>query len=46
MFDNGIYWAIANPLISLPVITLMVLVCSFAIIFVLRMFPGGKRVTG
>ena len=46
MFDHGIYWAIAHPLISLPVITLMVLVCSFAIIYVFRILPGGKRVTG
>ncbi len=46
LFRNGIYWSFAHPLISLPGLTVMVLVCSFAIIFVLRKVPLGKYVAG
>ncbi|MDR3653999.1 MAG: acyltransferase family protein [Paludibacter sp.] len=46
LFDNGIYWKTANPLVSLPLIVLMVFVCSFGIIFVLRKMPGGKYIAG
>lgn len=46
LFRNGIYWSFAHPSISLPLLTLMVLVISFGIIFVLRKIPGGKYVAG
>jgi surface polysaccharide O-acyltransferase-like enzyme len=45
-FDRGIYWNFAYPLISIPVLTLAVLVCSFAIIFVVRKIPFLKYISG
>ena len=45
-FRNGIYWSFSNPLISLPLLTIMVLGCSFGIIYVLRKIPLGKYVAG
>lgn len=45
-FRNGIFWTMAHPLISLPLLVVMVFVCSFGIIFVLRKIPGGKYVAG
>lgn len=45
-FNNGIFWTMAHPLISLPLIIVMTLVCSFGIIFVLRKIPLGKYVAG
>ena len=46
LFRNGIYWSFAHPLISLPLLTLMVLICSFGVIFVLRKIPGVKYIAG
>jgi surface polysaccharide O-acyltransferase-like enzyme len=46
LFQNGIYWNVAYPLISLPLLLLIVLVCSFVIIFALRKMPGGKYISG
>lgn len=46
LFRNGIYWSFAHPVISLPVLTLVVLLCSIAIIFLLRKIPGGKHIAG
>lgn len=46
LFRNGIYWSFAHPLLSLPLLTIGVLVCSFAIIFVLRKIPFGKYISG
>ena len=45
-FRNNIFWTMAHPLISLPIIVLATLVCSFAIIFVLRKIPFGKYISG
>lgn len=46
LFRAGIYWSFAHPLISLPLLTLMVLSGSLAIIFLLRKIPGGKYFAG
>jgi len=46
LFQNGIYWNLTNPLLSLPLLAIGVLVCSFMIIFVLRKIPGGKYISG
>jgi surface polysaccharide O-acyltransferase-like enzyme len=46
LFRNGIYWSFAHPLVSLPLLTLLVLVISFGIIFLLRKIPGGKYISG
>jgi surface polysaccharide O-acyltransferase-like enzyme len=46
LFQNGIYWNFAYPLISLPLLLLAVLVSSFVIIFALRKVPGGKYISG
>jgi len=45
-FQNGIYWNFAHPLLSLPLLTIGVLACSFLIIFVLRKIPFGKYISG
>lgn len=45
-FQYGVFWTMAHPLLSLPLLTIMVLVCSFGIIVVLRKIPGGKYVAG
>lgn len=46
LFRNGIYWSFAHPLLSLPLLAVGVLVCSFLIIFVLRKIPFGKYISG
>ena len=46
LFRNGIYWKFAHPLISLPILTLIVTACSFGIIYVLRKIPFGKHISG
>jgi surface polysaccharide O-acyltransferase-like enzyme len=46
MFNHGIYWSFTYPLLSLPLLVGGVLVCSIAIIFVLRKIPGGKYIAG
>jgi surface polysaccharide O-acyltransferase-like enzyme len=45
-FDNGIFWTMAHPLISLPTIILSTLVVSICIIFLLRKIPFGKYISG
>ncbi len=45
-FRNNIFWTMAHPLISLPIIVLATLVCSFTIIFALRKIPGGRYIAG
>jgi surface polysaccharide O-acyltransferase-like enzyme len=46
LFRQGIYWSFAYPLISLPLLTVIVLICSSGIIFVLRKIPMGKYIAG
>ncbi len=46
LFRNGIYWSFAHPLISVPVLTIGVLLLSFSVIFVLRKAPLGKHIAG
>lgn len=46
LFRNGIYWNFTYPVISLPLMVVLVLICSFGIIFVLRKMPGGKYISG
>jgi surface polysaccharide O-acyltransferase-like enzyme len=45
-FNNGIFWTMAHPLISLPLVTLMTLVASFVVIYILRKIPLGKYISG
>jgi surface polysaccharide O-acyltransferase-like enzyme len=45
-FQYDIFWTMAHPLISLPALAIMTLVCSFVIIFVLRKLPFGKYIAG
>lgn len=45
-FNNGIFWSMAHPLISLPLVTGMTLIASFGIIFILRKIPAGKYIAG
>ncbi len=46
LFRNGIYWSFANPLISLPLLTVFVLISSWTIIYLIRKIPEGKYVSG
>jgi len=46
LFRNGILWTFAHPLISLPLLTVITLISSYIIIFLLRQIPFGKYVSG
>ena len=45
-FQNGIFWTMAHPLISIPLLTVMTLFTSFIIIYLLRKIPFGKFISG
>ena len=45
-FRNGIFWTMAYPLISLPVVVMLTLITSLGIIFLLRKIPFGKYISG
>jgi len=45
-FQNGIFWTMAHPLISLPVIILLTLCSSLTIVFLLHKLPYGKYIGG
>jgi len=45
-FRYGIFWTMAHPFISLPLVSILTLTTSCAIIFVLRKIPFGKYVAG
>ncbi|MDP4239108.1 MAG: hypothetical protein Q8904_06510, partial [Bacteroidota bacterium] len=45
-FSNGIFWTMAHPLVSLPLVTLMTLMTSLFIIYILRKIPFGKYISG
>lgn len=44
--DHGIFWTMANPLVSIPLIFSIVLIISYGIIYALRKFPYGKYISG
>lgn len=46
LFRNGIYWSFAHPVVSLPLLLLMVLLSSMIVIFFIRKIPGGKYISG
>jgi len=46
LFRNGIYWSFANPVVSLPVLLMLVLSISMFLIYVLRKIPGFRYITG
>ena len=46
LFNHGIFWTMAHPLISLPLVSLMTLITSFLIIYILRKMPFGKYISG
>jgi len=45
-FNNGIFWTMAHPLISLPLVTGMTLITSCIIIYILRKIPFGNYISG
>ena len=45
-FQYNIFWTMAHPLISVPALIVLVLACSFAIIYLLRKIPLGKYIAG
>lgn len=46
LFDHGIWWKMAHPLISIPAVFILVLTISYSIIFLLRKIPCGKYISG
>ncbi|MDD4971541.1 MAG: acyltransferase family protein [Paludibacter sp.] len=45
-FNNGIFWTMEHPLVSVPLVTLLTLITSFVIIYLLRKIPVGKYISG
>ena len=45
-FNSGIFWTMAYPLVSIPLVTLLTLITSFVIIYILRKLPFGKYISG
>jgi surface polysaccharide O-acyltransferase-like enzyme len=43
-FNYGIFWTMAHPLISLPLVTLLTLISSMALIWILCKLPLGKHI--
>jgi len=46
LFNLRIFWTMANPLISLPIVLLLTMTGSFMIIYLLRKIPYGKYISG
>ena len=46
LFLNGIFWNMAHPLLSLPLLYLIVLGISTTIILLIKKVPGGKHISG
>ncbi len=46
LFNHHVFWTMAYPLISLPVIVLVTLVLSFSVIYVLRKIPVLNYISG
>jgi surface polysaccharide O-acyltransferase-like enzyme len=46
LFDHGIFWTMAHPVVSLPLVTLLVLTISLAVVYLLRRLPFGKYFAG
>ena len=45
-YNHGIFWTMFHPLVSVPIIILLTLVVSTAIIYLLRKIPYGKYIAG
>jgi surface polysaccharide O-acyltransferase-like enzyme len=45
-FRVGIFWTMAHPAISVPIVVLLTLISSVLVIFLLRKIPGFKHVSG
>lgn len=45
-YKNGIFWTMANPIVSVPIIVIMTLLTSLFVIFILRKIPYGKYISG
>ena len=46
LWSMKIYWRICDPIISIPLLTLVVTLISWAMIYAIRKIPGGKYITG
>lgn len=46
LYLNKIYWTMAHPLISIPLVAIICLLLSFSVIFILRKIPFGKYISG
>lgn len=45
-YNHGIFWTMAHPLISVPVVFILTLITSFITISILRKIPYGKYISG
>jgi surface polysaccharide O-acyltransferase-like enzyme len=45
-FRYGIFWTMAHPLVSIPFVTLLTLISSLIIIYIMRKIPGLKVFAG
>lgn len=46
LYRQGISWRFASPIVSIPLVVLLTMLISMAIIFLLRKIPKGKNISG
>ncbi|MFV0392605.1 MAG: acyltransferase [Paludibacteraceae bacterium] len=46
LYNHGIYWTMAHPLISMPILVILTLFSSMLIVYILRKLPYGKYISG
>lgn len=45
-FDHGIFWTMTHPILSVPLIVILVLITSYVVINILKLIPGAKYISG
>jgi len=45
-FNHGIFWTMAHPLVSVPLVTMLTLITSLGLIYCLRKIPYGNYISG
>lgn len=46
LYRQGISWRLTSPIVSIPLVVLLTILISMAIIFLLRKIPKGKNISG
>ena len=44
--EIGFNWNFIHPLLAIPIVTILCLFISFGLIYILRLIPGGKYISG